>query len=297
MWRRVLGALGATVVGVGLLWVLFGPLPAVLGGADLESLAPAERLAATSTIRGQVGTVLSAAFVGAGLYYTGKRFLLERDKQFTDRFNAAVDHLGSADDIVRAGGVRALDRILHDSPTDRNRVVETLTEFIRRHSGEPTGMEPIRTDVAAAVAALRARREPGRNVVEGPLDLHGVRLPAASLRGAALPGATLTAADLSDATLAEADLTGAGLRTARLAGADLTAARLDGADLTEADLRATTLTRTELGGAVLVNTDLRGTDLRETAGLTTAQIKRARVDEHTRLPPTVDNPLDGPPAP
>ncbi|WP_410675455.1 hypothetical protein [Amycolatopsis sp. cmx-4-68] len=106
-WSRLL-LFGVILIGaLALLWVVFGPLTSWLGGPALDQLDAKDRLAAVSTIRGQVGTVLSAAFVGGGLYYTGRKFFLDRDKQFTDRFNAAIDHLGSAEETVRAGGVRA----------------------------------------------------------------------------------------------------------------------------------------------------------------------------------------------
>lgn len=307
---RILTATGAALVGVGMLWVLLGPLPSLLGGADLRQLDPAERFTAISTIRGQIGTVISAAFVAGGLFYTGKRYFLDRDKQFTDRFNAAVDHLGSDNDIVRAGGVRALDRILRDSPTDRNRVVESLTQFIRRHSSGKT----IPDDVTAAIAAVRNRPTVPKNVEEDPLDLHGAHLPTANLRGATLDAADLTRATLTEANLSAATMTHAqlnhaaliktnltnaalrhaDLRSAQLTEADLTSADLTNADLTDAGIRRATLTRTDLTGAILVRTDLRGADLRDAIGLTNPQLSRATVDEHTRLPAAIEHPLDGP---
>jgi hypothetical protein len=283
--KRLVAVAGLVVSAVGLLWVSFGLLPSLLGGTDLNGLNSADRLAAISTIRGQIGTVLSAAFVAAGLYYTGRRFFLDRDKQFTDRFNAAVDHLGSDDHIVRAGGVRALDRILQDSPADRVRVLDTLADFIRHHS---TDSLPIPPDVSAAIAAIRNQPAAGT-----PLDLHKARLASTNLRGATLRRADLAEATLTSANLQSADLRETNLRRAKLTKATLTAASLRDADLTDADLHEATLDA-DITGATLINTDLRGTDLRSTIGLTSQQIKRAKVDDLTQLPPEVDNPLHGP---
>jgi uncharacterized protein YjbI with pentapeptide repeats len=122
----------------------------------------------------------------AALYYTGRKFFLDRDKQFTDRFNAAVDHLGSTDRTVRAGGVRALERIPHDSPTDRNRVLATLTGFLRQRTADGSD-----DDVTAALGALRNRGKPPRRLADQPLDLRGARLAGADLTGADLGGTDL----------------------------------------------------------------------------------------------------------
>ncbi|CRK57874.1 hypothetical protein [Alloactinosynnema sp. L-07] len=314
MTKRWLIGLAAVLGAVALGWLLFGPAVAWLAGGDLDQLGPKERLDAISAIRGQLTTVLSAFVVAGGLVYTARKFALDRDKQFTDRFNAAVDHLGAADATVRAGGVRALDRIMFDSPRDRSRVRETLTDFLRQHTSaaEPDAVRT-RGDLRAAVSALR--EAPPRKVEDTPLDLRGVRLAGASLTGIALPHSRLDQADLTESNLTDADLDSArldgatlsdavaartrmrsaSLRRAVLAGTDLTGADCSLADLTEADLRLATLRDTVLTNAVLVNTDLRGTDLSGAIGLTAEQIRRAKLDERTKMPAGIDHPLSARP--
>ncbi|MFD8500666.1 pentapeptide repeat-containing protein [Amycolatopsis sp. NPDC059657] len=292
-WVRYLAGCGGVVAGVGMLWFLFGPLTSWIGGPDLARLTPNERLAALSGIRTLLGSVLSAVVVGGGLYYTGRKFFLDRDKQFTDRFNAAIDHLGSADETVRAGGVRALDRILHDSPTDRNRVLESLTGFLRHHT-VATG-SPDHDDASAALAALRNRGfPPKRKTEDSPLDLRGVRVGGANLRdlrlrqadlsAAELTGAILTRAGLGQARLHQATLINADLSGADLRDADLTDARLSRTNLTSADLRGVATSGTDFTGATLKSTDLRGTDLSECRGLTEEQLAQAVTDHETTLP-------------
>ncbi|WP_410595524.1 pentapeptide repeat-containing protein [Amycolatopsis sp. lyj-23] len=296
---RILLALIVVAGVAGILWVLFGPVVTWLGGPDLDRLDAKDRIAAVGTIRGQVATVLSAAFVAAGLYYTGRKFVLDRDKQYTDRFTSAVDQLGSDDVTVRAGGHRALDRILHDSPRDRDRVLRTVTGYLRAHADDG------RTDdVVAALETLRDRGTPAR-------DRHDVLV----LRGARIPGAELSGFDLRDADLTDCDLTGANLRGAHLQGAqldranlrkaDLTGATLRGAhavratvahavardtdlrdsDLTDADLSETDLAGSRFDGTILTNTGVAGADLRTATGLTSAQLRRSRRDPATSLPP------------
>lgn len=67
-----------------------------------------------------------------------------------------------------------------------------------------------------------------------------------------------------------------------------------GAELFDIDLRQAILHDADLSGAFHDQADLRGTDLRDVIGLNSQQIKQAKLDEHTQLPPTVDNPLHGP---
>ncbi|WP_410631503.1 pentapeptide repeat-containing protein [Amycolatopsis sp. cmx-4-83] len=294
---RTLLALAALVVTAGALWFLFGPVVGWLGGADLDRLDAKDRIAAVGTIRGQVATVLSAAFVAGGLYYTGRKFVLDRDKQYTDRFTNAVEQLGSTDVTVRAGGLRALDRILHDSPRDRDRVLRTITGYLRTH---PVG-DAVPDDVVAALAALNSRGKSRHDV----LDLRGAVLPHTDLAGLDLGGADLTGADLSGACLRELDLRGARLDRAVLRDSDLTAARLSGAravrtvlagsrireadlnacDFTDASLSECDLGGTRLDGTILVNADLSGADLRTAVGVTEDQLRRVRRSPATSLPP------------
>lgn len=292
-WVRYLISCVAVAIGVGLLWFLFGPLAAWIGGPDLARLSPTERLAALNSIRTLVGSVLSAVVVGGGLYYTGRKFFLDRDKQFTDRFNAAIDHLGSTDETVRAGGVRALDRILHDSPADRNRVLASLAGFLRQRTA--AAGSPDHDDIAATLAALRNRGVPPKRKAEDDrLDLREIRVANAYLRELRLPRADLTSAEFTNAVLIGAELRQARLRDATLikadlsgadlSGADLEGARLSRSDLTSADLRGARLTGTDFTEAVFDGTDLRGTDLAESQGLTKEQLARAQTDDATTTP-------------
>ncbi|WP_410621801.1 pentapeptide repeat-containing protein [Amycolatopsis sp. cmx-8-4] len=297
---RTVLAVAALAIAGGVLWFLFDPVVGWLGGADLDRLDVKDRIAAVGTIRGQVATVLSAAFVAGGLYYTGRKFVLDRDKQYTDRFTNAVDQLGSTDVTVRAGGLRALDRILHDSPRDRDRVLRTVTGYLRAHPVT----DAIPDDVVAALATLRDRAKPPRGQRD-VLDLRGITLPRADLTGFDLRDADLTGGDLTGTVLRDADLRGARMNRTTVREADLTGAKLagvfavkavlahstiheadlEGSDLTDADLSECDLSDARLDGAVLVNTALDGADLRTARGLTEDQLRRTRRSAATSLPP------------
>jgi hypothetical protein len=306
---RSLLAVLALALAAGLLWLLYGPVATWLAGADLDKLAPNDRTAALGAGRGQVTTFLSAAFVAGGLYYSARRFFLDRDKQYTDRFTSAVNQLGSTDITVRAGGHRALDRILHDSPRDRDRVLRTVTGYLRAH---PSTSAPVPDDVLAALAVLRDRGKPPRGhrevlVLGGAVlahaDLSGFDLRAADLTGCDLRGARLVHADLREARLDRVNLAEADLTDATLAGAHATKAALarvvahdtdfSGCNLTDAGLVDADLSGATLTDAILVNADIAGADLRTVRGLTASQLRRARRTAATSLAPGLIVPQSG----
>jgi uncharacterized protein YjbI with pentapeptide repeats len=136
-------------------------------------------------------------------------------------------------------------------------------------------------------------------------DLEDADLSGAELQHACFNQANLGAASLSDAIVDHANLGGANLKEARLCGASLhlaslKAADLEGADLTgadllharlnEANLRGANLTSARLdhadfAGADLKGANLSGASLHHAKNLTWAQLKVARRNQSTILPP------------
>ncbi|OAP21946.1 Secreted effector protein pipB2 [Amycolatopsis sp. M39] len=311
---RTLAVAGAAAAGaVAVLWFLLGPFASWVGGADVARLAVAERAAALSGIRGQIAGFLAPLGISVPAWAAVRKLLLDRDKQVTDIYATAIGHLGSERASTRAGGVRTLERMYEDSPRDRARVVETLTDFLRSHGG--TG-QPLPLDVRVALRALRTHPPP-----QGArLDLVRVQLPGAELRLTDLRHANFAAAKLTDADFAEArldcaDFTGAILTSAELAGAklptaaldrascrranlrgavltraslrgtDLTEAVLSDADLSNADLTGAILARADVSGAAFAHAVLVGVDLGSVRGLNRDALRLAVTDATTKLPP------------
>jgi uncharacterized protein YjbI with pentapeptide repeats len=75
------------------------------------------------------------------------------------------------------------------------------------------------------------------------------------------------------------DVRGAFLRRTDLSFASLRGANLTGADFTNASLRGA-----DLEGALLDGTILKGADLTEARNLTLSQLRKAILDERTKLP-------------
>ena len=152
-------------------------------------------------------------------------------------------------------------------------------------------------------------------------DLSAAQLKAADLTGAdlrhsCLNEANLSGADLSNAQLDHADLGAANLKNARLGGADLRLASLalsdlEGADLTGADLlharfnganlraanfSSARLDHADFAGADLTGANLRGASLHHAKNLTRAQLKLAKRNRLTILPPHLQGSVSRSPA-
>ncbi|WP_310716275.1 pentapeptide repeat-containing protein [Streptomyces lydicus] len=240
---------------------------------------------------------MALVFTWASVDQNGAQLRLSEQGQITDRFNAAIQNLGSDAVDIRLGGIYALQRIMQDSERDQATVVSVMSAFVRHHAARFTSDKPPKTetapkvlaDVQAALTVLAGRAPAGDRQARVDLsnaDLRQYVLRRASLAGADLSGADLRGANLEQANLAQADLSlalisgadmdratlhranlyGADLRDAFLLGADLTATILSGADLRQAKLTGAHLAGAELTGANLAHSGLTRQDLASTRG-------------------------------
>lgn len=219
----------------------FGSLPAWLLGFSPASarLSANEHILAEGAIRTALLQAVGGILLVFGAVTAWRQMLIARGQHrvgrrvaVTEAFAKAVEQLARDDALaLRLGGVYAMDRIADDDPTERSRIAEILSAFVR-DSAPAEGELP--RDVRASLQVLIRR-----DWTVG-IDLAGTRLAGARLPAAWLTNAVLTGTDLSDATL----------RGAVLKGADLRCADLRRADLSGADLRAATLAGARLSAAV-----------------------------------------------
>ncbi|MGW1902980.1 pentapeptide repeat-containing protein [Streptomyces hirsutus] len=188
-----------------------------------------------------------------------KELRISERGQITNRFNAAVENLGSPSLDARLGGIYALERIMQDSARDHPTVVSVLAAFAQRHAGSSvkSRKEPTESakkhesgaDVQAALTVL-ARRRPEHD--QGPVDLsrsdfRGIQFPGnVPLR---LPGVFMSEADLRAAQLDYADLRNTDLSFSNLDQVWLDDANLENAFLVGASLRSANLSNANLRGA------------------------------------------------
>ncbi|MFF9428413.1 pentapeptide repeat-containing protein [Streptomyces sp. NPDC014746] len=215
-----------------------------------------------------LGSLAVIVFTWVSLSQVESEQALTREGQVTDRYNAAVENIGSDSMDVRLGGIYALQRIMEDSPRDQPSIVNVLSTYIRNHAKRlkpgtsPSVLEPT-SDIQAALTALGTRNSTYDGTATVDLrstnligaDLRGADLRHADLRHVDLQVASLNRANLADANLISANLNLTSLAQANLTGADLTSATLFGAKLTGADLTSADLP-TNLSGADL--TDAKG---------------------------------------
>jgi hypothetical protein len=225
------------------------------------------------SILAAIGALITAALALPQLDQVERELELSREGQITDRFNDAVQNLGSDKMGVRLGAVLALQRIMEDSERDQPATVHVLAGYIRESSptsAKAEGSHTLKPDIQASFEVLAKRDDgDGKRVI---IDLSGTRLGVSSgvseaelsygrfvsvdWVGIKLPSANLGESDLSRAMLKESHLEAADLRKAVMTGANLNEAVLHQADMRDTDLRDT-----DLAGADLSEADLRGADI------------------------------------
>ncbi|MCX5263589.1 pentapeptide repeat-containing protein [Streptomyces sp. NBC_00199] len=219
-----------------------------------------------------LAALLALLFTWMQVTQTSKELAISEQGQITNRFNAAINNLGSASLDLRLGGIYALERIMHDSARDQPTVISVLSAYLRQHASTPVGgakRAPAesgdppspRADVQAVMTALghrRVDRDQGTPVDLNHTALRGVQLASES-SVIQLRWANLSKADLSNSTLSNVDLRNSSLDEANLSGATLTASRLDRASLWRADLSYADLSDSHLSGATLSGANLTGT--------------------------------------
>ena len=221
---------------------------------------------------------LSIRATNGQLQETRQQLQIAEQGQITDRYNAAITHLGSASTDIRLGGIYALQRLMQDSPRDQPTIIAVLCAYIRNQTTE-TAAKPRRppthagqppTDIQAALTVIDTRN--GAN--DGTTTV--VNLDQAQLTGAYLLSANFAHANLAGANLAGANLAGANLNSANLAHANLDSSRLFAADLDRANLNSANLAHANLGSANLDSANL------DSSRLFAANLNFADLD-HARL--------------
>jgi hypothetical protein len=254
------------------------------------------RLKQRNDVRTTLLQGLAGAVVAVGLTLTWRQIRVNQEGQITERFNKAIDHLGSDKLDLRLGGIYALERIAKNSHDDRDTIAEILTAFVRQRSpwppsqpgqyrdGVPIDQQPELQTRAADIQAALTVLGRGSFTRQGTLRLD---LANVDLRKAALNGASLQGADLFGAHLEGADLDVAHLEGARLSVAHLKRARLRGAHLEGASLFGAHLEGAYFRGAHLEGADLDGVQL-EDLPFGSANLEGAIADLDTVWPDGFD---------
>lgn len=252
-----------------------------------------------ATLVTSLTTVVALAFTWLTVKATQRQVEVTNQGQLTDRFNKAVDHLGSDKMELRIGGIHALERISLDSEDDRDTIGELLSAFIRNRAAKnPSGTCTVTAsaDVSIAMSVLYRRnwnspqlvnldlkelclsglhiRLKNSNYKFEPYEYDTVPLEIDGFRDADLSDTDFSKASLVDVIFSDANLEGANFTGADLADASMHEATVTNATLTGADLRGAYLNETNFTGANLSSAKLMGADLSE-SNLTNANLRNA----------------------
>jgi len=217
-----------------------------LGSAALPGLAALVALIFTSISVGQAKQQLKITEQG----------------QLTDRFNSAIENLGSRSLDIRLGGIYALQQIMRDSARDQPTVISVLSAFVRQHThitakeaekrysllDEPN-KHPAAADIQVAIDVLISRSPKN----DGPTR---VNLEQADLHGTTLLGSADSRASLQGSSLRGALLSGSNWDGVDLSGAYLLEARLNDVVMFECNLSRAVLARAQLKGSAINNSNI-----------------------------------------
>jgi uncharacterized protein YjbI with pentapeptide repeats len=223
--------------------------------------------------------------------YVGYRNLkVAEDKQVTERFSKAIEHLGSYGEEkihIRLGGIYALEQIAKDSPQNYHwTIVEILSAFVRERcpiielaieseaqsgSSNPTPdntIKKVKVDVQAALTVI-SRGKLEQDLEGKRIDLRRVNLVGIEIQNAKFSYVDFRFSDLSYAKLCGADLSNTFLDSvnfyrAALIKADFSQASISSSPDANGDVLFTNFSEAQLISADFSYSDLSGANLSST---------------------------------
>ncbi|WP_166790538.1 pentapeptide repeat-containing protein [Cryobacterium tagatosivorans] len=218
------------------------------------------------------------------LYLTFTRQELDRDSNRTDRFTAAIDHIGDLASVAtRIGGIHALGRLAADSTRDRDTVALVLASFIKHQSDNlavaaPGSGSPLPVDIRVALQVVSELTTYSGPYIEGidfsNRDMTGIEVSHLRLMYPVLTGARLHRARIGESHLLSANIAGADfsdvtwdsahMSYAEAASANFKDSQLQGAYFLCSKFENANFEGANLAGAILQEADFRGANLRET---------------------------------
>jgi uncharacterized protein YjbI with pentapeptide repeats len=190
--------------------------------------------------------------------------------EFQNRLSIAYQYLQNKIIDKRIIGIYSLEQIIQEYPQYQHKIVEILTNFVRRNAPQRTSAEvkdmPLRKIAPDIQAVLNIiiQIDTNKCLEDDQIDLSYTDLQGANLSAAKLAASNLYHINLSGANLAGANLSGAILSAANLVGANLTDANLSGAILSAADLSEANLSKANLIKANLYLANLQQANIQDT---------------------------------
>jgi hypothetical protein len=202
----------------------------------------------------------------------------------------AVQGLSSEKLSGRLDSIRALESITKESDNYNPEILGALAHFVREKAPWRPNVinNGIGEDLQLALALIGKlpKRYDAANLYR--VEMQNVDISGANLANANWEGAVLWGSNLRNVVLARANLKGADLGGIDFTDASLEMADLEGAFLWMSNLvepiRPCIFDRTRLAGANFKDAHLEAALLAHAIDLSEAQVHRAIINEHTRLP-------------
>ncbi|MFF4387143.1 pentapeptide repeat-containing protein [Streptomyces sp. NPDC001552] len=271
----VLTLAGLCVAG-GLAWAVLGPLTNTLV-ADMPESSDAGKQAVTITgTRQALLLATSGAVATVTLVFAALTYYLNRRSHHLDRYDKARTQLHDSNKSSdQLDAIYALSRCLREIPTERDRILQLMGNFLRGLlqdvPRERTGGQNVDPPNDVAIATLLAIGAQPRS-----RNLYALHLKQKQLRGVDLRKARLPRANFRGSWLGEARMDEAKLRRASLEGAWVQSANLYRANLRESNMKDIWLAGAYLMQAKLQNARLIYAHMEE-ALLIGANLKNARM--------------------
>jgi uncharacterized protein YjbI with pentapeptide repeats len=193
----------------------------------------------------------------------------------TDRFNKAVEQLGSPEQTIRIGGIYALWRIANDSPDrDQRPIWNILCAFVRQPSyphiaqisEEDNEINNMLRDDVQTILNLMGSEEAATSRANKAyeMDLTGAELSKGILNRGNFSGGNFTRANLSGSTLINANLSRTLLTEANFSDTKMAAAILIEAFGVKVDFSDSDISFADISNAQFVRANFKSTDLAET---------------------------------
>lgn len=205
---------------------------------------------------------------------------VSQEDQIHERFNRAIDQLGSEKMEVRLGAISSLEIIADKSDEYYWPIMENLTAYLRKNShvecGERTFhfeyfnahkksieiedrkmQDRVSLDIHAIINVIRKRRYYFNSGEDDHLDLRKTNLREANFQRANLQGANLRWAYLGEANFREANLQEADMEDANLQEVTFVDTDLSGANLIGTCFKGANLVDAKLKGVYLIGADFR----------------------------------------
>lgn len=218
-----------------------------------------DKMIAANGISASIIPMMGVIGLAITSYIGYKNFRVAEDKQVTERFSKAIEHIANDKIDICLGGIYEIEQVMYDSPHNYHwRGVKFLSAFVRERQkiisydqNSPFDNQKVDTFPIHIQAALSIIFNRDLSYDQEFVDLRAVNLSYSKLQECQLYRTNLSNSILVAVNFDRSDLSEINLSNSNLTGASFVAARLDNANLSKANISKADFTNATLNGAFL----------------------------------------------